>query len=185
MVLLLANGAAGNRAIASRSREYDEFVAHLTALCLDLAYQIVADGEGATRVFRVRVRGAANVRDADAVGRAVVNSPLVKAAVHGGDPNWGRIVTAAANSGAKLRGQGMSLSIGPGADKKGGGEAISVFRRGTPEPRDAATQRRLEKLMAGREVVFTLELGMGRADVEWLGCDLSREYVRINADYTT
>lgn len=185
MVLLLANGAAGNRTIATRGRAYDVFVEHLTALCRDLAYQIVADGEGATRVFRVRVTGASSVRDADAVGRAVVNSPLVKAAVHGGDPNWGRIVTAAANSSARLRGEAMSLSIGPAAGRRGAGGSIAVFHRGTPVPRDAATQRGLEKLMRAREVVFALELGQGRSEVEWLGCDLSREYVRINADYTT
>jgi glutamate N-acetyltransferase/amino-acid N-acetyltransferase len=148
-VLVLASGVAGNRRIATTGgRDHGAFVAALTDLCRDLAYQIVSGGEGATRVFRVRVRRSRTVADADRIGRAIVNSPLVKTAVHGGDPNWGRIVTAAGYSGA-------------------------------------APSRRLSALMRRKEITFTLDVGLGTANVEWLGCDLSRDYVTINADYTT
>ena len=173
-VLTLASGLAGNpRITARRGRDYRAFVAALTELCRDLAYQVVRDGEGATRVFRVRVRGARDAADADRIGRAIVNSPLVKTAVHGADPNWGRIVTAAGYSGAAIRPERMRLSIGD----------VAVFARGTPVTVTAT--RRLARLMREKEVTFTLDVGLGTASVEWLGCDLSRDYVAINADYTT
>ena len=173
-VLTLASGLAGNSRIAARtSRDYRTFAAALTELCRDLAYQIVRDGEGATRVLRVRIRGARNAADADRIGRAIVNSPLVKTAVHGADPNWGRIVTAAGYSGAMLRPERMKLAIGD----------VTVFSRGMPVTVTAT--RRLARLMREPEVTFTLDVGLGRASAEWLGCDLSREYITINADYTT
>jgi len=173
-VLVLASGLAGHRPIATSSgRGYVAFLAALTDLCRDLAYQIVADGEGATRVFRVRVSGARSVDDADRVGRAIVNSPLVKTAVHGADPNWGRIVTAAGYSGAAIRVERMSLAI----------NGVTVYRRGVPVA--VRAPRRLAAIMRRKEITFTLDVGLGSASVEWLGCDLSRGYIRINADYTT
>ncbi len=111
--------------------------------------------------------------DADRIGRAIVNSPLVKTALHGGDPNWGRIVTAAGYSGAAIRAERLSLAIG----------GMKVFERGSPVAVTAT--RRLGALMRRKEVTFTLDVGMGPASVEWLGCDLSRDYIAINADYTT
>jgi glutamate N-acetyltransferase / amino-acid N-acetyltransferase len=175
-VLVLASGLAGNRKIATTSgKDYAAFAAALTGLCRDLAYQIVKDGEGATKVFRVRVQHAKTERDADRVGRAVVDSPLVKTAVHGGDPNWGRITTAAGYSGGALTPEKMSLHVGP----------VCVYRRGQPVKLTAAQQRQLNAIMQAKEITFTLDLGLGQASVEWLGCDLSREYIRINADYTT
>ncbi len=191
MVLLLANGAAGNKPITaadlrSGGKRFRTLLEHLTALCRDLAYQIVADGEGATRIFRVKVRGAASVKDADAVGRVVVNSPLVKAAVHGGDPNWGRIVTAAANSSAALTPEKLSLALGAaGKSPAVAGKPITVFRKGAPVAMDKPTVKRLGRLMTAKEVIFHLDLGRGQAAADWLGCDLSKEYVRINAEYTT
>jgi glutamate N-acetyltransferase/amino-acid N-acetyltransferase len=117
--------------------------------------------------------------DADRIGRAVVDSPLVKTAVHGADPNWGRITTAAGYSGAAIDPGKMTLSIGPA---KG---AVCVFRNGQPTPAGSKPPEKLRKLMKEPEVTFTLEIGKGKAQCEWLGCDLSREYIRINADYTT
>ncbi|MCX5661546.1 MAG: bifunctional glutamate N-acetyltransferase/amino-acid acetyltransferase ArgJ [Planctomycetota bacterium] len=175
---ILASGAAGNATIAASGKAYDAFAAALTDLCSDMAYQVVKDGEGATRVFRVRVLNARNEREADLVGAAIVNSPLVKTAVHGGDPNWGRITTAAGYSGTPIVPEKMSLYIGPKRD-------IPVYRLGQAVAVDKTTLRALGKLMKAKEVVFTLDLGMGKACVEWLGCDLSREYIAINADYTT
>ena len=178
MVIVLANGAAGNRTIAAAGKAFSAFSQALAELCKDLAYKIIADGEGATRVFRVIVRNARSQKDADRVGQAIVNSPLVKSAVHGGDPNWGRIVTAAANSGAAFTPARTSLHIGENRD-------VCVFRRGTPQAPGRTTLRKLHSLMKRKEVVFTLDLGLGKFGAEWLGCDLSRQYVAINADYTT
>lgn len=177
-VLMLASGAAANKPLASSGTDYNHFVDALTELCVDLAYQIVKDGEGATKVFRVRVVNAKNEKDADRVGRAVVDSPLVKTAVHGGDPNWGRITTAAGYSGATVVAEKMSLYIGHEKD-------VCVFEHGTPTPVNKTIARKLVKLMKQKEIVFTLDLGIGKTSVEWLGCDLSREYIAINADYTT
>lgn len=166
---------------------YEEFREALIDLCRDLAYQIVRDGEGATRVFRVRVVGAASEADADHIGRAVVDSPLVKCAVHGRDPNWGRIVTAAGNARAAMDESKLSLTIAGGEDATTTGEQICVYRGGTPVEPTPADTTRLAEAMASREVVFTLDLGLSEQTptVDWLGCDLSYDYVRINAEYTT
>jgi glutamate N-acetyltransferase/amino-acid N-acetyltransferase len=177
-VLVLASGLAGNRTIRAKGKDWETFRAALADLCADLAYQIVKDGEGATRVFRVRVLGARSRDDADRIGRAIVDSPLVKCAVHGGDPNWGRITTAAGYSGAAIKPECMSLRIGE----------VCVFDRGRPVTatlENRRTAKKLHRLMRATEVTFTLDIGMGRASSEWLGCDLSRQYVAINADYTT
>ncbi len=174
-VLALASGAAGNATINRRGQAFDAFTAALTDLCRDLAYQIVQDGEGATKVMRVIVQNARTEKDADRVAQAIVNSPLVKAAVHGGDPNWGRITTAAGYSGAAIDPQKMSLAIGD----------ITVYEKGQPLKLPAATRRKLHGVMRGKEIVIRLDLGQGKAAVEWLGCDLSKQYVTINAEYTT
>lgn len=178
MVLMLANGAAGNRSISRQDKNYAQFLDVLTDLCRDMAYQVVKDGEGATRVFRVQVTGARSEREADLVAKAVVNSPLVKTAVHGADPNWGRIVTAAGYSGVAVQPAKMSLYVG-------GRDGVCVFERGTPTDANKKKLRPLHRLMSKKEVTFTLDLGRGKASVEWLGCDLSRQYIAINADYST
>ncbi|MFA9477487.1 bifunctional glutamate N-acetyltransferase/amino-acid acetyltransferase ArgJ [Phycisphaerales bacterium AB-hyl4] len=181
MALVLASGAAGHDRISrTTGDDYRAFADTLTELCRNLAYQIVQDGEGATRVFRVNITHARNEREADRVAKAIVDSPLVKCAVHGGDPNWGRIVTAAGYSGVALQPAKMSLLIGDPDDK-----SICVYRAGTPTSLNGNEMRRLGALMRRREVVFNLALGRGEASVQWLGCDLSRQYVTINADYTT
>ena len=185
MVLVLANGAAGHARIESEGRPYDRFTAALTDLCRDLAEQIVRDGEGMTRLFRVRVTQAASESEADRVAKAVVDSPLVKTAVHGSDPNWGRVVTAAGYSGAEIEPAKMSLTIGATPRNGGTKPALCVYRHGTPTKLTAAQRRSLFAAMKKRDITFTLELGRGKAEVEWLGCDLSRQYIAINADYTT
>ena len=196
-VAILASGLAGNRAITRPGKALDLFTENLTELCNNLAYQIVQDGEGATKVFRVTVTGAKSEREADRVGKAVVDSPLVKTAIHGSDPNWGRIVTAAGYSGAAIQPEKMSLTIagGAGGYKKGnsggitggksGDQGTCVYRQGIPVKLNATQQKKLDKAMACREVSLILDLGRGKQTVQWLGCDLSREYIRINADYTT
>lgn len=174
-VIMLASGAAGGRKITRRGRQYDAFRDTLTELCRDLAYQLVCDGEGATKVFRVAVEGAKNERDADRVGRSVAESPLVKTAVHGADPNWGRLAMAVGKSGAAVRPELLTVSVGK----------VCVFKAGLPTTLTAQDRSALAKAMAEREVLFTIDLGLGDSHCEWLGCDLSREYIRINAEYTT
>jgi glutamate N-acetyltransferase/amino-acid N-acetyltransferase len=177
-VLALASGAAQNPTIRTTGKNFNLFQAALTDLCQDLAYQIVKDGEGATRVFRIRITNARNLQDADRAAKAIVNSPLVKTAVHGADPNWGRITTAAGYSGATINPEKTSLFIGHRKN-------VCVFRRGQPTHLTRRDETALKKIMNAAEVAFTLDLGLGRANTEWLGCDLSHQYVTINADYTT
>ncbi len=174
-VLALASGAAGNPKITRGGANFTAFTDALGDLCDDLAYQIVNDGEGATKVFCVHVVNAKSVRDADRIGKAVVESPLVKTAVHGGDPNWGRITTAAGYSGAAIRPEKLSLHIGDQC----------VYERGQPVPIGRAAARKLARIMSDQKITFRLDIGLGKAETRWLGCDLSRQYITINADYTT
>lgn len=175
-VYILANGASGATPITAPSGlRYRRFVDTLTDLCAELAERIVRDGEGATRVFRVAVSGATSVRDADRIGRAVAESPLVKTAIHGADPNWGRIAMAAGKSGAALNPDRLRITVN--------GEP--VFRDGVPVPMSPAFERKLSASMKKGDVVLGLDLRLGNANCTWWGCDLSREYIAINADYTT
>lgn len=202
-VLALASGRSGHGLIDAPGDDLERFTAALTQLCRDLAYQIVKDGEGATKVFRVRVVGAKNQLDADRVAKAVADSPLVKTAVHGSDPNWGRVITAVGYSGAAVQPDKLSLFIAPAVSvttrlrpqqeieisdayrKHASKNGVCVYHQDTPVLLNVRAARRLSKIMVGEEIVFMLDLGLGDAVTEWLGCDLSRDYVTINADYTT
>jgi glutamate N-acetyltransferase/amino-acid N-acetyltransferase len=170
--MLLASAEAGNKPITAKGRALAIFTTALKEVCAELAYQIVKDGEGATKVFRVNVTGARSVRDADRVGHTITGSPLVKTAVHGADPNWGRLAMAVGRSGAAVDPAKLTLTIG----------GVTVFRKGVNLNADLAP---LEAHMKGREITFDIDLGLGRHTAQWLGCDLSRQYIAINADYTT
>ncbi|MCC6320159.1 MAG: bifunctional glutamate N-acetyltransferase/amino-acid acetyltransferase ArgJ [Phycisphaerales bacterium] len=173
-VVLMASGAAPVRMIHRDDPEYFAFKAALTAICQDLARQVVRDGEGATRIFRVEVRGANTHDEAVRIARAVVDSPLVKCAIHGKDPNWGRIVTAAGNAGVRFDTADASLAIG----------GVEVYRGGVP----TGVARNDPKIVAAMSldlVQCALTVGRGPGTGWMLGCDLSDKYVRINADYTT
>ena len=171
-VAIMASGKSSVASITTTDARFDAFVDALTELCCDLAYQIVADGEGATRVICVSVRRAANDADAVLVGRTVADSPLVKTAVHGGDPNWGRITSAVGRSGATFDPTAITVELG----------GIVVYADGGPVDADVSA---LEQVMQQREVVIGVDLAAGNASTEILGCDLSREYITINADYST
>ncbi|MHC4995277.1 MAG: bifunctional ornithine acetyltransferase/N-acetylglutamate synthase, partial [Planctomycetota bacterium] len=172
-VVVMASGLAGHAPIKSKnSTAYRTFGKALTLVCQDLAYQIIADGEGVEHVIRVIVKGAKNDKDAVRIGRAVADSPLVKTAVHGGDPNWGRLTMAVGKSGAAVEAKKLTVKIGD----------VPVYRKGRPVKADL---KQLEKLMRAQEVTFTIDLALGKASTEVLGCDLSREYITINADYHT
>jgi glutamate N-acetyltransferase/amino-acid N-acetyltransferase len=152
--------------------EASEFLRALTEVCVELAVAIAADGEGAQKLLQVRVSGARSSDDARSAARTIVSSNLVKTALHGADPNWGRILAAAGRSGASLEERRASVRIA----------GHSVFERGTPCPFDAATLRRA---LEQRFVDVELDLGLGADSATAWGCDLSAEYVRINAEYTT
>ena len=170
--LLLANGAAGNAPIKLDTAEAEQLEAALLAVARDLARQIARDGEGATRLITVSVTGGANFEEARLAARSVASSSLVKSAVHGGDPNWGRIVCALGYSGAELAIDRLDLSIA----------GLTVFTRGAGQPVDLDAVR---AAFEQPEIMIHAELGLGDASAEAWGCDLSEEYVRINADYTT
>lgn len=170
--LLLANGAAGNPAVRAGSVEAEALERAVLEVAQRLARAIARDGEGATKLITVRVLDAASVADARLAARAVASSSLVKTAIHGGDPNWGRIVCALGYSGAELAIDRLHLSIG----------GVVVFERGSGVEVDLGAVRRIFE-QPEIEIVATLGIGDGNAEA-W-GCDLSEEYVRINADYTT
>jgi len=170
--LMLANGAAGNQAIRAGSVEAELFENALLEVARQLARAVAGDGEGASKLISVRVVDALSDADARTAARAVASSSLVKTAVHGGDPNWGRIVCALGYSGAELALDKLHLSVG----------GLVVFERGAGVNVDLSAVRRAFE-QPEIEIVATLGLADGRAEA-W-GCDLSEEYVRINADYTT
>ena len=171
-VMLLASGLAGNPPINSLSRPYQLFLKALTELCTDLVRQMALDAEGATRMFKVVVKGAATNADAVKAARAVADYPLFKCAVHGGDPNWGRIICAVGSSGVDLNPGKLSCKL----------DDLYVFRHGAPtdfNPKKAA------RIVSQREHTITVDLGVGKRSDFYYGCDLTAEYVRINADYHT
>ncbi len=168
-VLLMASGALGNSRLDG-ARNAGTFVAALTEVCRRLAWKIVRDGEGATRVMEIHVTGARNSRQAKLAAHAVATSPLVKTALHGGDPNWGRILAAVGRSGARFSERNVSLSVGP----------LTLVSKGTIaryREKDAA------RLFSKERVPVTVDLGAGSASAEKLSCDLGHPYVSLNADY--
>ena len=170
-VLLLASGAAGNPAVLQAGRRERPFVDALRAVCRSLALDIVADGEGARRMLEVAVSGAKSRRDADRIARAIANSPLVKTALAGGDPNWGRILSAAGAAGVAFDPSVVSLAIGD----------VPVVRHG----RGAANGADLGRLFRTPRVSLRLEIGRGPGRAVLYTCDLTRRYIDINAHYTT
>ncbi|HEY3085812.1 MAG TPA: bifunctional glutamate N-acetyltransferase/amino-acid acetyltransferase ArgJ [Candidatus Dormibacteraeota bacterium] len=170
--LILANGAAGNEPIRAGSEAADQLESALTQVAQELSRAIARDGEGATKLITVKVLDAASNAEARTAARAVASSSLVKTAVHGGDPNWGRIVCALGYSGAELALDRLHLSVG----------GLVVFERGSGVDVDLAAVRRA---FEQPEIEIVASLGLAEGSAEAWGCDLSEEYVRINAEYTT
>ena len=167
--LLLASGAAGNRPLRSRHRDAGAFRAALGALAADLARQLARDGEAATRLFVVTVRGARSSAEAAAAARGIAGSTLMKTSIGGGRLDWGRVVAAVGASGARYVHERFTLSYG---------DAMLV-RKGK-RLGERATAAALAHL-AEREVRLTVDLGLGRGEAEAFGCDLTEGYVRENA----
>ncbi len=168
-VLALANGVSGAAAITALDK--DALKAALLEVCRELAYKIVQDAEGGTKVARIRVRGAKNQGQAELVARAIGNSPLVKTALFGCDPNWGRIVAAAGRSGAEFCASDLALTIG----------AITVFENG--QPTSGNMDALLAPVMDQADIEIGVSLGAGKGEYELVASDLTRDYVSINADY--
>jgi glutamate N-acetyltransferase/amino-acid N-acetyltransferase len=165
-VLALANGASGV--------EDDEILSlMIEEACLTLARMIPDDGEGASHLITIDVEGAKTRDDARAIARAVAESALVKTAIHGADPNWGRIVSAAGYAGVAFEESDLSLWL----------NGVPLYRDGAPLPFDDATVS--ADLRAHRETHIRLVLNHGPAAIRFWTCDLTAEYIRLNADYTT
>lgn len=168
-VFALANGKAGEVA----ADDLPLLEEALLDICQDLAYKIVQDAEGGTRVMRVRVHGAKTMQDAQLAARAVGNSPLVKTALYGRDPNWGRIVAALGRSGADFTADDVVVKIA----------GLVIFRDGTPVKAD------WDSLLASalrRDVVdIDVSLGVGEGELTLMASDFTEEYIKINAEYRT
>lgn len=167
---ILASGCSNLRINNPASAK--AFASALNDVCQSLAYQIAADGEGATKVVVITVEKAASSSDANLIARSIANSPLVKCAMNGNDPNWGRIICAAGQTPARFNPAKCALKI----------QDATVFRKGAPAPFDPAT---VSKALHAPEVKVLLTCNLGNASASCYTCDLSKGYVTINADYHT
>jgi len=172
--LLFANGTAGHRELrSSRSPGAAGFAAAVQQVAIALTRDLARDGEGATKLVTVRVEGAANREEAECAARRIANSVLVKTALFGGDANWGRILQTVGAARARMKLDRTVVSLG----------GVTVFRAGSSAG-PAARRRAAQKLQAP-EVEVRIDLGAGRASAQVWNCDLSYEYVKINAEYTS
>jgi glutamate N-acetyltransferase / amino-acid N-acetyltransferase len=171
-LLVLANGAAGAPAIRPGSTAHRAFTAALEEVCHSLALQIVADGEGAQRVIEIVVRGAKTEKAARQIAQTIATSPLVKTAFAGGDPNWGRIFSAAGRAGIPFDPSRVDITMA----------GIRVLSRGTPLD---FNERAASNRLLAPHVLLVIDLHAGRALARYWTCDFTAEYVRINASYRT
>src|SRR5580704_17225327 len=171
-VTLLANGESGARKITREDGAYKNFCGALEEVCKSLALQIVADGEGAQRVIEIEVRGAPSDAAAVQIARTIANSPLVKTAFAGADPNWGRILAAAGRAGVRFDFERVDIRLA----------GILVCRRGGEHP---FSERVANKKMLAKYVPILVEMHSGKGAARVWTCDFTREYVDINASYRT
>ncbi len=172
MVVAMANGLAKNPTIVLGSSEYGKFAQALEQVLIHLAKTIAADGEGATKLLEVVVKGAPTVDDARKAARAVCQSPLVKTAVYGEDANWGRVLAAIGYSGAEFDPTKVDLWLGD----------LQMMKAGAPLPLD---EERAAAILKEKTVVFVANLHSGEAEATAWGCDLTHDYVKINGSYRT
>ena len=171
-VFLLANGMAGNPPLQKTGKETEKFLKALVEVAQHLAVELVRDGEGARKLAEIRVEGAATQKQADAIARSIALSPLVKTALAGADPNWGRILSAAGNAGVEFDPRRVHIYL----------NRIRVCRKGAAANySESVAQRQLR----AREVLIRVVLGQGKASARFWTCDFTEEYVRINASYRT
>jgi glutamate N-acetyltransferase/amino-acid N-acetyltransferase len=170
-VLVLANGAAGNGNLSPE--DFQGFRVGLTKVMDELSTMIVRDGEGATKLIRIAIKGAATPADALTAARTVANSALVKTAFYGSDPNWGRIMAALGRSGIRMREEGVTIWV----------DDVKIVEKGMG--RGAEPEARAAEKMKGKEFSVTVDLHEGEFEDHITTCDLTHEYVTINADYRT
>jgi len=170
-VILLANGAAGGTAL--RGDDAKKFEAALHAVCEDLVRQLARDGEGATKLLIVEVEGAKSKAQAELAARRIGNSMLVKTAVFGGDPNWGRIMQAIGHAQIAWHPEKTRVKVG----------GVVVFSKGRSA--GTAARKRAEKAHEKEEITIHVDLGLGEHASKLFTCDLTYDYVKINAEYTT
>jgi len=172
-VVLMASGCAGGSSLRSGSTQAKKFESALLAVCEDLVRQLARDGEGATRLITVEIEGARSTAEADTAARRIGNSLLVKTAVFGGDPNWGRIMQTLGAARIAWSPENTRVRVG----------GVVVFARGRSA--GPAARKRAETALEAEEIRIQVDLGRGRGKARLFTCDLSYEYVRINAEYTT
>jgi glutamate N-acetyltransferase/amino-acid N-acetyltransferase len=168
-LLLMANGSGPNL----QGKSLEQFVGAASEVCSDLARAIAADAEGATHLITLIVEGARTEAEARQIAKVVAESALVKTAIFGADPNWGRIVSAAGYAGVEFEEEDLSLWLGD----------ILLYKAGVPQPFDAAGASAFIK--SNRDLTIRLQLTLGQASCQFWTCDLGYEYVRLNAEYTT
>jgi glutamate N-acetyltransferase / amino-acid N-acetyltransferase len=174
--VFMANGAAGGKP----ADESQEFWAGVLYVLQSLAKQVVLDGEGATKLIELKVSGAKTDKEARTTGRWIISSSLVKTAIFGADPNFGRVLAAMGNSGSEFDISKVRLTIGSG------GDAVILFEGGVPQVKPCSeSEVKARKLLSEHVIVMNLDLGVGSGQAEAWGCDLTYEYVKINAEYTT
>jgi len=171
-VLFFSSGASGVRL---SSAGLGQFAPALESLLMRVALMMAADGEGATKIMRVRVKGAESEASAIKVARAVAGSPLVKTAMHGGDPNWGRIISSA---GAALAGRSLPRSVLRLCD-------VKVVEGGAASAVSAEDRAKMAAAMKQPEIDIWLDLGLGESSTELFFADLGHDYITINAEYHT
>ena len=172
MVIVLANGEAGNAKITEKGADYDKVVETLHAISEGMAERIASDGEGATKFLKIHVHGTKSFADAKTVGMAVANSPLVKTAFFGEDPNWGRVICAVGYAGVPMDPEKTVVSFG----------GIPVYTHGVGA---GADKDALAKAMAEHDIVIDIDLADGPEEATVFSCDFSYEYVKINGEYHT
>jgi glutamate N-acetyltransferase/amino-acid N-acetyltransferase len=172
MVLVMANGLAENEQLTKEHPDWELFMDGLKVVCGSLAKKIARDGEGATKLVEVQVNGAFSTDAARAVGKTIISSNLVKTAIYGTDPNWGRIVTAIGYSGVPVEPNAVKVSLGP----------ITVFENGLPCP---IVEEEARAYLEQENVVIYVDLNQGDYSAAAWGCDLTYDYVKINASYRT
>ncbi len=177
--LMLANGASGVEVVKDGKID-SNFQEALNCLCIDLAKKMARDGEGATKFIEANVCGARNLEDARLAAKSIISSSLFKSAVFGGDPNWGRIVSAIGYSGCDLNPDIVTISVADDEDD------VDLVRKGEILAfEDTPYLERAEKIMQSKNVIVNIDMDLGDGCATAWGCDLTYDYVKINAEYTT
>ena len=174
--MLLASGVE----VVENDEIDSNFQEALNYLCIDLARKMARDGEGATKFIETNVYGAKSIEDARLAAKSIISSSLFKSAVFGGDPNWGRIVSAIGYSGAELNPDIVTIAIADESDD------VDLVRDGEILAFDDTPYlERAEKIMQSKNITVNINLNLGEGKATAWGCDLTYDYVKINAEYTT